>query len=98
MSASGCFRHDQEILVGPRSREGSVGYHVITPLERENGSKILVNRGWIPRERKDQMTRAKGLPTSVQNVEGLIRLQEKVGGLSHRISWLITIEKQLYTG
>lgn len=31
-----------------RSRAGSSGYHVLTPLVVEDGDAVLVDRGWIP--------------------------------------------------
>ncbi|KAK9389429.1 SURF1 family-domain-containing protein [Lipomyces mesembrius] len=76
--AKGKFRHDQEILVGPRVYEGESGYVCITPFEREGGSTILVNRGWV---RKDMANRrkpqSKALPTDEVFVEGLIKLPAK---------------------
>jgi surfeit locus 1 family protein len=38
------------MLLGPRVRDGSIGFHVITPLLRENGSTVLVNRGFISKD------------------------------------------------
>ncbi|KAK9366077.1 SURF1 family-domain-containing protein [Lipomyces kononenkoae] len=74
----GKFRHDQEVLVGPRVYEGESGYISITPFEREGGSTILVNRGWIRKDMANQRKRlSKALPTDEVFVEGLIKLPAK---------------------
>ncbi|CAO3565182.1 unnamed protein product [Mortierella alpina] len=42
VKVTGHYRHDEEILLGPRTRgDGQPGYFLITPFERVNGSKIL---------------------------------------------------------
>lgn len=85
--ARGRWRHDREMLIGPRVRDGEVGYMVITPLERADGaSTVLVNRGWIPKKLGDQRARrraagqhgpggegAEALPEGEVVVEGLLR-------------------------
>ncbi|PKS09367.1 hypothetical protein jhhlp_003981 [Lomentospora prolificans] len=72
--ATGRFRHDQEMLIGPRMRDGEQGYEVITPLEREGeGTTILVNRGWIAKRFANQKTRKDALPQGEVTVEGLLR-------------------------
>ncbi|KEY65522.1 hypothetical protein S7711_08756 [Stachybotrys chartarum IBT 7711] len=71
--ATGRLRHDQEMLVGPRLRDGQDGYMVITPLERENGSTILINRGWISKKHRSQKSRPESLVQGEVTVEGLLR-------------------------
>ena len=72
--ATGRFRHDQEMLIGPRMHDGKDGYLVITPLERGGkGTTVLVNRGWIPKKFKKQESRPEGLSQDVVTVEGLLR-------------------------
>ncbi len=45
---SGTFDFDQELVLTGRSRDGSPGVHIITPLRRGPGARaVLVNRGWI---------------------------------------------------
>ncbi|KAJ1735497.1 surf-like protein [Coemansia biformis] len=53
----GEFDHAGEMLIGPRSYEGEPGFIVVTPLVREDGSRVLVNRGWIKRAMRDPQTR-----------------------------------------
>ncbi|KAM0458009.1 hypothetical protein ACHAPV_001376 [Trichoderma viride] len=71
--ATGTLRHDQEMLVGPRMRNGEDGYMVITPLERKDGSTILVNRGWISKKHRSQRTRPDSLVRGEVTIEGLLR-------------------------
>ncbi|KAF7512348.1 hypothetical protein GJ744_001916 [Endocarpon pusillum] len=73
--ATGKFRHDREMLIGPRMHDGVDGFLVITPLERSEGeSTILVNRGWVSREKRFQQDREEGaLPKGEVTVAGLLR-------------------------
>jgi surfeit locus 1 family protein len=72
--ATGHFRHDQEMLIGPRLHDGHDGYLVITPLERAGtGTTVLVNRGWIDKKLKKQADRPDSLPKGEITVEGLLR-------------------------
>ncbi|KAI7904983.1 SURF1 family-domain-containing protein [Cokeromyces recurvatus] len=76
--AKGHYRHDEEVLLGPRTRgDGNVGYFVITPFERDNGTTILVKRGWIAPEKKEQSTRPESLERGEVEVVGLIRVNEE---------------------
>ena len=72
--ATGRLRHDKEMLIGPRMNEGEDGFTVITPLEREGGSTVLVNRGWISKKLKDPKDRPLGTTNEEVVVEGLLRV------------------------
>lgn len=73
--ATGMLRHDQEMLIGPHMHDGKDGFLVITPLERGPGSStILVNRGWISREKKYQRDRdSSAMPREEITISGLLR-------------------------
>jgi surfeit locus 1 family protein len=73
--AEGKLQHDKEMLIGPRMHDGKDGFLVITPLDRGKGaSTVLVNRGWVSREKQFHRDRdPTALPTENVVVAGLLR-------------------------
>jgi surfeit locus 1 family protein len=69
----GRFLHDQEFYLGARTESGRVGLNVVTPFRLEDGRTILVNRGWVPQEKRDPATRAEGQIEAPVAIEGLLR-------------------------
>lgn len=48
VSVKGTFDHSRTMFVGPRVRDGVIGYHVVVPFRRsEGGGMVLVNRGFV---------------------------------------------------
>ena len=70
----GSFQHDRELYLGVRSLNGNPGYQILTPFTLMDGQVVLVNRGWVPVERKLPEHRAEGQVAGPVAVEGLVRL------------------------
>lgn len=70
----GSFQHDKELYLGARSLNGNPGYQILTPFTLADGQVVLVNRGWVPVERKLPEHRADGQVAGSVAVEGLVRL------------------------
>jgi cytochrome oxidase assembly protein ShyY1 len=76
-TATGVYRPDLEILVRNRTNElGTAGFHLLTPLELEDGSLVIVNRGWIPLEIDQVPVESLSPPAGVVVVTGLMRVTE----------------------
>jgi surfeit locus 1 family protein len=69
----GQFLHDSEVYLGPRVHKGQAGLHVLTPLRLTSGALVLVNRGWVPKERRNPATRAAGQVPGPVMVQGILR-------------------------
>jgi surfeit locus 1 family protein len=66
-------RHDA-VLVGPRTLNGKMGYHLIMPLDMANNEIILINTGWVDALWKDNTReRLAFLPADNITVRGVIR-------------------------
>ncbi|KZT74999.1 mitochondrial protein required for respiration [Daedalea quercina L-15889] len=62
---------EHAVLLGPRVRNGTNGYHLVVPLVRENGSTVLVDRGFVTKELADSCK--KHLESGEVQVLGMLR-------------------------
>ncbi len=68
----GRFDNAREIhLYGLRDKQA--GWLILTPFLSDDGNRVLVNRGFVPRHLKDQATRRDGLISGPTEVYGLLR-------------------------
>lgn len=78
--ATGLFDHGKSVLVQAVTDRGA-GFWVMTPLRRDDGSAILVNRGFVPTDKRSPDARiASELAAGPVSVTGLLRLTEPGGG------------------
>jgi surfeit locus 1 family protein len=78
VEAAGRFDHARESLVGLEVRGAVLGSRLVTPLLREGAPAILVDRGWVPLERREGVDR----PEGALSVTGWVRPTERVGWFS----------------
>ncbi len=71
-TAGSAFRPD---VKGP-------GYWVFAPARLAGGSIVIVDRGFVPLDRKDPASRAQGAPHGVVNIIGVLRWPETSGSFT----------------
>ena len=69
----GRFLNDREMpLYRQDVDDGTPGYDILTPLVLADGRAVLVNRGWVPPDKRDASTRT-GAPRGQVWVTGIVR-------------------------
>ncbi|MGY0714502.1 SURF1 family protein [Azospirillum argentinense] len=79
VGVTGRFLNDKETLVQAVTERGG-GFWVLTPLRTDRGFTVLVNRGFVPPERRSTDSRPDGLIDTDTTVTGLLRVTEPRGG------------------
>ncbi|QIR86229.1 SURF1 family protein [Paracoccus sp. AK26] len=74
VSVGGEYRPDSDVLVQAVTERGA-GFWVMTPLVTDDGWTVLVNRGFVAADRRDD----RPLPQGPQAVTGLLRLSQPDG-------------------
>lgn len=72
VTVRGTFDNAHEFHLLAHSRNGNFGYQVLVPFKRSDAPGwIIVDRGWIPTEKKQQDTRKEGLIEGETTVHGV---------------------------
>nr|WP_246500633.1 SURF1 family protein [Azospirillum rugosum] len=79
VQARGTFLNDRETLVQAVTNLGG-GFWVLTPFRTTEGFTVLVNRGFVPPDKRDPASRAEGQTAGETTVTGLLRMTEPKGG------------------
>lgn len=59
------------------SQSASSGFQIITPFKLDGREEtILVNRGWVARDKKNPNTRRQGQVEGIVEIQGIVRLEE----------------------
>jgi surfeit locus 1 family protein len=72
--AEGSYRHGAELYLHAISQDGKPGYHVVTPFLLKDGDFVLVDRGFVPEDKKNPATRVASQYPGEVAVTGLLRL------------------------
>jgi surfeit locus 1 family protein len=76
VALTGTYDHAHEFYLAARSQNGNVGYWITTPFKTNAGEVVLVNRGWVPVEKKLPGDRAEGQIAGETKLDGIIRLPQ----------------------
>lgn len=81
VTATGRYDTGHEILARGRTRDGRVGFEVLTPLVLPDGSALLVDRGWIAAAADARtVPPLPAAPSGTVTVVGAVRLPERSVG------------------
>lgn len=89
VTVEGRFDHNKEVYFFTTDKNGSSGWNVHTPILMDEGRTIIINRGFVPYERKGPASRSAGQVEGIQKITGLLRfpLTEKpLGSLDNDLS------------
>ncbi len=78
-SATGTYDAAEQVLVRNRSFDGAPGSWVLTPLVLDDGTALVVNRGWVPVTGDLPVPADSAPPTGEVSVEGLLEESQSRG-------------------
>ena len=73
VEVTGRFLHEQEQLMGISKHDGRLGRQVLTPLVRDQGPPVLVDRGWVPEDASHPAARREGQVQGEVTIRGIAR-------------------------
>lgn len=77
--ADGRYEAQRQLLLDNQVRNRVPGYHVWTPLRLDDGSLLMVNRGWVPQNPDRRVLPSLEVPGGSQRLHGLWRALPEPG-------------------
>lgn len=74
----GTYKHEEERYLHTVV-DGQEGWNVLTPLVTSSGDTVLINRGFVPSDRKAPTTRKEGLISGTVEILGVVHTSEPKG-------------------
>lgn len=81
IKVQGAFLHEHEVTLytGPKVLNGDIGYNLLTPFKTDQGVIVLVDRGWVPYQKKEQVNRPETLPNGAVELVAMLQDGETPG-------------------
>lgn len=76
VAVTGTFDHEHEQLMGVSKEGMELGRQVLTPLLRDDGRPVLVDRGWVPEHANHPAARRAGQLEGEVTVRGIARFRD----------------------
>jgi surfeit locus 1 family protein len=73
ISVKGTFNNSVEKTMYSVGPNGEAGYDLFTPLTLADGREVIINRGWVPQQIKEQRDRPLSLVEGEVTITGLLR-------------------------
>jgi len=71
-TATGTYDVSREIVLYGRSRDEQAGSHILTPLVFEDGTAVIVDRGWVPLDVNEPGDDRTAPPPGTVQVDGVL--------------------------
>lgn len=84
VTATGVYRTDDEVLIAGRSRNTLAGHELVTPLALDDGTSLLVDRGWVPLDVDDPPVQLAEPPRGTVEVTGVLFPSQERGRFGPR--------------
>lgn len=72
VNATGVYVPDEQVIIRSRSFQGKSGAWLLTPLRLDDGTAVVVNRGWVPVQAGISLEDEWAPPAGRVRVEGLL--------------------------
>lgn len=85
VTVRGTYDADKAVSVKFTTRDAAPGVDVVVPMRLDDGTAVLINRGWMEAANSNQRPELPAVPDGEVTIEGWLRQDNKAGGDAVRV-------------